>query len=426
MKRQILLTVMALFIAIPLMFWGRTLTWDLPWVFYLYSVSRALALTGFVLILFQYVLSSRIKFLERGIGLDRLFIIHRTSGLVGVILVLIHPLTLLAPNVIQGLGFTLNPWRLVGVLNFFILGMAASAALFYQKLHLKYETWKTIHQATYVVLPLAVVHSLLLGSDLISGPLRIFWFVLAGVYVAVWSYKLWNRAQVRGHPYTIAEVVQETHDTWSLVLEGKYIDYRPGQFMILQLIRDGTLSESHPFTISSSPTWDRISVTIKSVGDFTSTISQTKTTDRAYVDAPYGAFSFLNHDDRDLVFIAGGIGITPFLSMLRYIYDNRLEQNITLLWGNKTEQDIPCRAELEKMASEMPSVKIVHVMTRQPDWPGERGYIGVEMLKKYITHPEDARFFICGPPPMMATVVRALRDLGVPKKRIHYERFAFR
>ena len=131
MKRQILLIAMALLIAIPFLFWGRTLTWDLPWVFYLYRLSRALALTGFVLILFQYILSSRIRFLERGIGLDRLFIIHRTSGLVGVILVLIHPLANFLPDLIQGYSLIPDPWKLVGVLNLAILCTASAAALLF-------------------------------------------------------------------------------------------------------------------------------------------------------------------------------------------------------------------------------------------------------------------------------------------------------
>ena len=104
---------------------------------------------------------------------------------------------------------------------------------------MKYEVWKAIHKANYVILPLAVVHSLILGSDLGREPLRTFWLVLAGLYVAVLIYKVWNWAQVRRHPFDIAEVVQETHDTWSLYFEGKHIDYKPGQFMIVQLIRDG-------------------------------------------------------------------------------------------------------------------------------------------------------------------------------------------
>jgi len=221
-------------------------------------------------------------------------------------------------------------------------------------------------------------------------------------------------------------VVQETHDTWSLYFEGRRVDYKPGQFLFVRLIRDGHASESHPFTLSSSPARDRLSISVKSVGDFTSTIGQTKTMDRAYIDAPYGAFSFLHHDAANLVFIAGGIGITPFMSMLRYMYDQKLQRNVLLVRGNKAERDIAFRDELDRMAAEMPSLQVVHVMSGQEDWPGEKGYVDTARLNRYLKDIEDPQVFVCGPPVMMAKVLRSLRELGIPGQRVHYERFALR
>jgi len=186
------------------------------------------------------------------------------------------------------------------------------------------------------------------------------------------------------------------------------------------------VSESHPFTISSSPTRDELSISVKSVGDFTSTIRDTKTSDVAYIDKPYGVFSFLNHDTKNLVFIAGGIGITPFISMLRYIYDKRLERNVILIWGNKTSKDVAFGDELEKMSSEMPSLKVIHVMSGQDDWQGEKGYVDAEKVKKYVTDLGNTQFFVCGPPVMMSKIVKMLKGLDVPGNRIHYERFALR
>ena len=114
------------------------------------------------------------------------------------------------------------------------------------------------------------------------------------------------------------------------------------------------------------------------------------------------------------------------MSMLRYIYNSKLERNIILLWGNKTEKDIVFRDELEKMAEEMPSLKIVHVMSGQDDWPGEKGYVDEEKLKRHVSNFQGSQFFLCGPPRMMASVEKTLRSLGAPKKRIYYERFALR
>ena len=393
-----------------------------------YRTIRSLALVGFVLILFQYVLSSRIKWIEKDIGLDKLFRIHKTCGPIGIAFILIHPMVLVTFGKIQSYEISQSSVKLaavsIGVLTLSVLCVTGGVALLHRRLNLKYETWKDIHKANYIVFPLGFVHSLIMGSDLANEPLRTFWLVLLIVYAAVLTYKLVNRVRVRSHPFKVAEVVQETHDTWSLYFEGKSIDHRPGQFMSVQLVRDGQVSEPHPFTISSSPTWGRLSITVKSVGDFTSKIGDTKTSDHAYVDAPYGAFSFLKHGARELLFIAGGIGITPFMSMLRYIHDQQLERDVVLMWANKTEQDIVFKDELEKMATEMSSLDVVYVLSRQPNWPGEKGRIDAEKLKKYTSHLGEPQCFICGPPAMTATMRRTLRELGIPKHRIHYEHFS--
>jgi predicted ferric reductase/mono/diheme cytochrome c family protein len=393
----------------------------------LYGTVRFLALVGFELVLFQYVLSSRIKWIEKKIGLDKLFRIHRMCGIIGVTFIIVHPIFLITFGKIQSYEILQSTSRLaavsIGVLTLSILCVTGGVALLHRRLNLKYETWKGIHKANYIVLPLGFMHSLIMGSDLANEPLRTFWLVLLVIYAAVLTYKLVNRIRVRSHPFKVAEVVQETRDTWSLYFEGKDMDYKPGQFMSVRLIRDGKVSEPHPFTISSSPTWGRLSITVKSVGDFTSTIGDTKTSDHAYVDAPYGVFSFLKHDAQELLFIAGGIGITPFMSMLRYIHDEQLKRDVVLMWANKTEQDIAFKDELEKMA-EMSSLNVVHVLSRQPNWPGEKGRIDADKLKKYTSHLKEPQCFICGPPPMLAAMIRTLRELGIPKNRIHYEYYS--
>ena len=108
------------------------------------------------------------------------------------------------------------------------------------------------------------------------------------------------------------------------------------------------------------------------------------------------------------------------------MYDKKLEKNVTLIWGNKTEADIVFKDELEKMSAEMPSLEVVHVMSKQEDWPGEKGYVDAEKLKKYISNFQEGQFFLCGPPVMLGLMEKTLRNLGVSRKRIHYERFALR
>ena len=425
MKRKVLLGVMAVFILIPSVYWATTLVPGLPPGAYVYDSGRLLALVGFVFLFFQFVLSSRIRWIERGIGLDKMIAIHKTSGKIGLALIFTHPSFLFLSDIMLGSTLILGQKKAIGLVALTLFTVAAGAALLYAGLRLRYETWRTIHLVNYVALPLGLLHSLSIGSDL-SGPLGAFWLLLAALYTAVLGYRIWRRIDVRRHPYQVVGVVRETEDTWSLHFKGRRLAHKPGQFMIVRLVREGRVSSPHPFTISSGPASDAPSITAKNVGDFTATISDTTTSDQAYIDAPYGVFSYANHDGPNLVFIAGGIGITPFVSMLRYMRDERVERNVLLIWGNKTEHDIAFRDEMRRMQQEMAGLRVVHVMSAQKDWPGERGYVNAGMLDRYLGDVDDPQIFVCGPPAMMTKVIAALHDLGYARGRIHFERFALR
>lgn len=425
-KQSLLILFMVLCVGLALTFWSRTVTAGAPWPVYLYDIGRLLALVVFLFILFQYVLTSKVKWIEKGLGLDRLLIRHKTFGLFLIIAIPLHPVLLLLSERLQGYSTPMSLWKLLGLLALLLVWVGAGAALLYGRTPLKYETWKRIHKVGYAVFPLAFFHSTLMGSTLQKSPMRVFWFTLALIYVLILFENIRRRYALRRHPFRVTDVHQETQDIWTLRFEGDHGNYAPGQFMLLQIEKNGKTSEPHPFTIVSAPTRTDLSVCVKEVGDFTSDIGKTGPTDTAYIDMPYGVFSFQHLKADRLVFIAGGIGITPFMSMLRTLSDQNLKKKVILLWGNKTEKDIVFRDELDKMASEMPSLKVVHVLSRQDDWPGQRGHINAALLRKVVGDFRDREFFICGPPPMMDTLETILIDLGISKKRIHTERFALR
>ena len=155
---------------------------------------------GFVLLFFQFVLSSKIKWIERDIGHDKLIAVHRTSGVVGLTVILIHPAFLVLYDILRGVSPTFGLPKLIGFVALALFTMAAGTAIFFHRLRLKYETWQVIHRLSYAALPLGFVHSLLIGSDLAVDPLRTFWLILAVLYVAIVVYKLWNIIQVRTPP----------------------------------------------------------------------------------------------------------------------------------------------------------------------------------------------------------------------------------
>jgi predicted ferric reductase len=426
MKKFLLLILMVLCAGIGVLYGSRSVAGGLPWPVYLYDAGRLFALTGFVLLAFQYVLSSKIKWIEKGIGLDKLLAMHQWNGGLILALTTAHPLLLLLSERIQGYATPLGFLKILGLITILLVWITAGAALLYGRVPMAYESWKRMHRVGYVLLPLAFFHSFLMGSTLQRGPMRAFWGILALIYLAVLADKIRQRYALRRHPLRVSSVSRETEDTWALHFEGGHRRYAPGQFMILQLEREGKISEPHPFTLVSSPTREGLSICAKAVGDFTSSLGKTQRSDSAYVDMPFGVFSFLHHDAERLVFIAGGIGITPFMSMLRYLRDRKLQKDVILLWANKREKDIAFRSELESMTSEMPSLKVLHILSRQEDWTGEKGRIDVDKLKKHVGDFKKGAFFLCGPPPMMRDLQKTLSDLGVPKKHIHTERFALR
>jgi len=175
-----------------------------------------LALVGFVFLTFQYVLSSKIKWIERDIGLDKMLVLHRICGIVGAGLILAHPLAITAAELFLYRRSFLTPIKLVGAAALVLLLLGAAVALLYPRSNWKYETWKRIHWVNYLVLPLGLRHSLRLGGDLAVQPLRSFWFVLGAIYLGVTVHKLWRLVQVRAHPFDVAAVVQETPDTCSV------------------------------------------------------------------------------------------------------------------------------------------------------------------------------------------------------------------
>jgi predicted ferric reductase len=206
-------------------------------------------------------------------------------------------------------------------------------------------------------------------------------------------------------------------------------DYLPGQFQFVTFFRNRDLPvEEHHWTISSSPTERRyVSSTIKELGDFTSSIGKTKPRDTAAVHAPFGRFSYILHpNERDLVFIVGGIGITPLMSMLRHMRETQSENHVLLLYANKTEEDIVFRRELREIeAGGHPRLTTVHILSKASEkWQGETGYIDSEKIRRFCGNPTEKTFYLCGPEALVDGVATFLRSEGVQDSHMHREIFS--
>jgi len=190
MKKTLLFPAVIICLALPGFMWTKSLTPDLPWSVYVYEGGRLAALLAFVIVFFQFVLSSRIPWVERGLGPAALFKIHRRWGLIALVLILSHPALLLTSERLQGYASAPSLIKGVGVLTLVVLCAAVLAALLSRRLHLKLKTWKRIHRAAYAVFPLGWVHSFVIGTTTQKGLAMGLWFVLAAGYVALLGYKV--------------------------------------------------------------------------------------------------------------------------------------------------------------------------------------------------------------------------------------------
>lgn len=395
-----------------------------------------LALVALPLLGLQIVLAGRLAPVTRHYGLEMVLRFHKAMAVVALVVLMSHPLLLAWGQGSLSLLISLDqPWYIwLGKVGLALLLIQVVVALLWRRF-LVFERWRALHNLGVVLVVLAAVHAAFVSSEVrrpaVAGVLVALGAVILGVYV---FHKLLAPKLADRRRYRVSAVEREADRVWTVALEppeGQQVPrYLPGQFLFLTFFRgDEFDGEEHHFTISSSPTRpQRLTSTIKESGDFTATIGQTKEDDTVRVTGPYGRFSYLLHPkEQSLVLIAGGIGITPLMAMLRHMADTNAERDVLLIYANESEEDIVFRQELDELeGARAPTLKVVHLLASPPpSWVGKRGFVNSEMIRRHVGDQLAGHsFYVCGPPPMMDKVTRELRDLGVPAKRIHTERFA--
>jgi predicted ferric reductase len=406
----------------------------------IYEIGKNFGLIAFMIIMFQPLLAGRFKWIEAPFGLDMLIRFHRIMAIFALCLLLLHPVLLAG----GGIGWKLLigidlPWYIwVGKIALLLLLVNVALSLFQKPLGIKFEKWRCYHDILAPsIFVLVFFHSWYAGQDLKNPPLECIWPVIPIIAFGLLFYhRILRPLNLACKPYRVLKVKQETADVWTITLvppagTKKVYDYLPGQFHFITFHRGRNLpEEEHHWTISSSPTEQGIiSSTIKSLGDFTSTIGKTRIGDTATMHGPFGRFSYMNHPhEQDLVFIAGGIGVTPLRSMLRHMNDIESEKSVLFIYANSDENNIVFYKELHEIAnSGHPHLNLVHVLENPPgNWSGETGLLDRDKLERLCKNKlKNAAFYVCGPPGLVDTVIAVLKDLGVPDKRIHLEIFSF-
>ena len=401
-----------------------------------------IGLVAYVWLTYSFILMARPKFLDKTFGMDSILKFHKNMSIIAVTLSLAHGLILIL--VFSAEEHNKTAFR-SGVLVFviFLLLMILSGLFLmesrFQGIRKRfggnYNRHLSIHNITLIATTVLFAHLMLSDSTTYSRTLRMIYVAHYAIAFSFWFYhKVIRPMRIKRHPYKITQIIKENDHTWALRFSsnngGKIPDYKPGQYCYLTIKSLGR--ESHPFSFISNPLQrDDFTVGIKNAGDYTSKIGNVNVGDIAYIDGPYGVFSHLGNgkNGKELVFIAGGIGIAPYLSMLHYIKETDTSRKISLIWGVRNQKEMIFKSELEQFKKDLPNFSIVHILSDDDSWTEDCGFIDREMLEKYgsCEDPEEQEknYFICGPKPMTNLVLRTLREMKVSKSNIHYEQFTF-
>jgi ferredoxin-NADP reductase len=212
-------------------------------------------------------------------------------------------------------------------------------------------------------------------------------------------------------------------------LSGERPDFRPGQYFWVELLDPPYTDERGPrrhISVVTSPTEGDVLGLATRIRDtaFKRSLAELEVGAEIEVEEPKGDFRLPEDTSRDYVFIAGGIGITVFRSMLRYIADERLDYKVTLVYSNRDRASTAFLDELQELERRIPAFRLIATMTGDPEWEGETRRVDGDFLRSHLGDVAAFTYLLAGPPPMVEGVVEELKQAGVPEEQILPDQFS--
>jgi predicted ferric reductase len=410
------------------------------------SLGKIFGLIGFVLYAINLLLAVRRRWLENFFqGLNRVYIAHHITGGLALVFVVFHPFFLalryIDLKIIQtfadaatflwprGIDTTLSYLEVqdavainAGIVAFWGMVVLLIVTFFVK---LPYRLWLFTHRFLGVAFAFALLHILLISSDTSQSALLKWYLITWGIIgLGAFLYRtVFGGMFVRRSAYKVVETVSADSITRiELTPIEKPMDYKSGQFVFIRFLwsgEDGIISEFHPFSIASSPHEKTLRLYVKSLGDFTASLPKLKAETVAEIEGAFGRFSPARYGTAPQVWIAGGIGITPFLSMARSLYDT--PQNIYLIYSVRTRSEmVEAKVLSEFIPKNYSNFKFIPYITDEQDGK----FLDSDFIEKAVDGFTGKEIFLCGPPPMMKSMKSQLHDKGVKKSKIHSEEFA--
>jgi len=400
---------------------------------WLVAVGRLTGLEGTYLMLVAIVLLSRVRWIDRVVGMDKLFRWHGRLGFVTTWLLVAHAIAIVwgysasfgTPLLHETRSVVLDlPDMLaatVGLALLVAIGLASAKRL---RRHLRYETWHFIHLYVYVAVALSFAHQFSTGFDFATHPLnRMIWIAM---YAFTFGLLLWYRVGAPlyrsiTHDLRVAALVPEADGFVSMYVTGNdllALHAVPGQFFIWRILSRNHWWQAHPFSISMAPTASSLRVTVGEAGDFTRSLPHVGPGTRVIAEGPFGSFTWGTHHGSRVLLIAAGSGIGP----IRGILEKITPEFAPILIYRASE---PTRAALVEEIDQMMRVREGKV--RYIFGPRARhGELTDPAWLQAIIEGDPAAFdvYLCGPQEFAREIQGALARAGFARSRVHYERFA--
>ena len=381
-------------------------------------------------VLILLVLISRSPALERGVGADVLARWHAWGGRLVVGLVLLHAWGAtagwaqargegVAGGALEVLGMPAIPAATVGTLLLLVAGAVSARAA---RKKVRHETWHAVHLLMYVAIALSFGH-ILAGPDLAGHlVLQIGW---ALAYTHVFALVLRHRVltplrQAARHRLRVADIRPEGPGVVSIVVEGQHLHElhaESGQFFRWRFLTPDHWRSAHPFSLSAPPTATTLRLTVKALGDGSRNLQDLQVGTWVIAEGPYGAITAARRRRRNVLLIAGGVGITPMRALFETL-PLAPGEDLLLLYRATTPEEILFRAELEAIAVRR-GARLTYVLGK------DREALSAAALRRGVPDLGARDVYVCGPPGLMTAVRGALREAGLPPGQLHEERFSF-
>lgn len=390
------------------------------------SLANVAAFSGTILYAWSVFLSARLLIFDDWFGgMDKAYKWHHYTGALAFFLLALHPLFLSfrAASVgrsVSTLWLLGSNWQInYGIIALYAIALLLPISIF---MRIKYDWFIWMHRIIGGVFFLGFLHAFLAHGNMVRfWPLWLYVFVFSGIALGAYVYhSLLGGLLKLKYRYRVASVNALGKDTFEVILDpagSRLLPFVAGQYAYVSFPSHPMGAQAHPFSMAAGPRQRQLRFVIKSLGDYTALMKKIPTGTTAWVAGPHGRFNFRRARKYRQVWVAGGIGVTPFLSMAQAL--PKRKYHVDFFYCVVTAGEAHFDTELQDIARRNPAFK-PHLFCQDKE-----GFIDAKILAK-TCDVDTTEFFICGPPPMMHALQRGLVKAGVPESRIHFEDFSLR